>query len=379
MIYKLIGTGMHNQGAELMAYAAAEAVYSGPIPGPVVADGFGTPVDYLRNGLVKSFDLHGRVRGTLGRFIFTESLRKSLSLPRSSQIDCVLNAEGFAYSDQWGTRPSRMLNELVSQTARSGIPYIMLPQAFGPFENEEIRTLLKDALPKVTMICARDKISEKHLTGLIGHSNNVHYFRDFTNLVRPTPSRLAEKVRGSCILVPNIRMLDKTSRQVAEDYVKLLQVAINELQSDYKIFVLSHSSDDDHISQELIQKNPALEAISERDPRRMKGVLGAAALVIGSRFHALQSALDEGTPSLSLGWSHKYEELFKDYGWDDGILPLDQGPEIFREKLKSVVSMDLAQIRQRLAAHSFQLRSETVEMWETIFATIEAASRSRAI
>src|SRR5262249_33913841 len=57
-----------------------------------------------------------------------------------------------------------------------------------------------------------------------------------------------------------------------------------------------------------------LTVVREASPSKLKGILGTARVIIGSRFHALVGALSQAVPSVAVGWSHKYEMLLSDYG-----------------------------------------------------------------
>src|SRR5690606_24931554 len=102
-----------------------------------------------------------------------------------------------------------------------------------------------------------------------------------------------------------------------------------------KIFVQVHEGRDDaKLAEAIIAGYEDIPVIQENDPLYIKGILGACKGTIGSRFHGLVSSLSQGVPSLATGWSHKYLELFEDYGCGDCVLSFDIGPDRLEELLQ---------------------------------------------
>ena len=54
----------------------------------------------------------------------------------------------------------------------------------------------------------------------------------------------------------------------------------------------------------------------EYSAHELKAIIGNAYVALGSRFHFLVAALSSGVPSIALGWSHKYHELFSEFGME---------------------------------------------------------------
>jgi colanic acid/amylovoran biosynthesis protein len=121
----------------------------------------------------------------------------------------------------------------------------------------------------------------------------------------------------------------------------------------------------------LAEDSPTpIEIVTETDPLILKRYLGTALFVVGSRFHALVSALSQGVPVLAVGWSHKYEALLSDYQQTERLLRVDASPVDIRNRLDALAASaaaadDLADLQS--AADEQKQDSRT--MWATVRTT----------
>ena len=253
--------------------------------------------------------------GDLARLI-PKRLREMYGLVLDSEVDVVLDASGFGFSDQWGVASSKEFERFTKRWKRQETKVIMLPQALGPFNNAKIRRYVTKFMTRVDLAFAREKVSYDYILPLIGDKAKLFLAGDFTNLYHcELPNRISLPDRSACI-IPNYRMFDKADSATSATYlpflVKCVQRSIDE---GYEPFVLIHEKVHDGLILEKISEVfPAIRVIEENCPSVIKAVIGESTVVIGSRFHGLVSALSQGVPSLGAGWSHKYQQLFESYG-----------------------------------------------------------------
>ena len=165
-------------------------------------------------------------------------------------------------------------------------------------------------------------------------------------------------------------MLDKTSEDVSENYVQYFTGLGQRLSNLCDVKLLSHCEEDlllaKQISSSLGLTNEQI--LHYRDPRIVKGIIGSAAVVIGSRYHALQAALSQGVVAFALGWSHKYPDLFAGYSWSQGILDpladIDTTSQFVSEYIDGEKRESTCRILRERSEH---LKQETIAMWEEIF------------
>lgn len=368
MILKLIGTGVHNQGAELMAAAVSEWIYRHGSNRLILVDHFfGTPQDRHRYGFWQSQSKQNKLgRGWLVSRLMHPPMRKQYEIYGDDDVDVFLDASGFQYSDQWGPPAARELESRMTRAANRGQKYIFLPQAFGPFNDPQVAEPMRRAFPLAEMIYARDPLSADHVNRLIGENNKVRIAPDFTSLVSPIEPRREVVKEPFGVLVPNCRMLDMTDGTVSSSHASSLAMAANEMAKwGFNAVLLAHSPADRSIAEQIIELSDVpIEVLDERDPRVLKGYISIACFVIGSRFHALQSALSQGVPCLVSGWSHKYREMCRDYQCESFYVngPLDE----------SSISAFLQCISQspdkfaNLKVRSNELKRQSIQMWQEI-------------
>lgn len=159
------------------------------------------------------------------------------------EVDVVIDAAGFAYSDQWGDEPSIELAQSAKRWARNGTRVILLPQALGPFTSEKIRTAMQGVVEHADLIFARERISFEHLTDLVGQRDNIRQAPDFTNLISGVlPANFDVEQNRFCI-VPNCRMLDKTDQATRDAYLPfLIECTRYLLEKGARPFVLVHEA-----------------------------------------------------------------------------------------------------------------------------------------
>lgn len=322
----IVGAHFYNKGAHLMMKTVVEQfkdfddveIYLSPCAGShqqIKQLGYKTinfPLKHVT--AYRSFDIFFKF-GKVIRYLKKE-YRGDLSI---NEIDAVLDISGFAYSDQWGEGAVKNVNKLIRFFKKNGAKYIFLSQAFGPFSSELIKNEMRKAIDGSDLVIVRDKDSERMIKEL-NNSKNIKRYPDITiGLSAPKPQTVLSDY--SC-LVPNERMLDQGSQFWPEGkYMEYMCQAIEALlqNSKDKIFLLVHDNGrgDVVLANELKSMYNEEDRISvyfEKDPVKLKSFLGQANIIIGSRYHALVSALSQNVPSLALGWSHKYKMLFEEYG-----------------------------------------------------------------
>jgi len=289
-----------------------------------------------------------------------------------ADVDVVLDGSGFAYGDQWGSMHIRQACSEILRFASHNKKFIFLPQALGPFTRPADIKALKNALPKASLICAREANSYKNVASLNSNQSNLKQFPDFTNLVSGTLPDYFENGENKFIIIPNNKMLSVQNNNTEwnRTYIQKL-VELGRLAKDagLSVVVLNHEGIKDReiclkIEDEL---GFSVEQIEEADPLKVKGIIGASKALVCSRFHGCVSALCQGVPCIGTSWSFKYEQLFQEYG--QGEFLLDSGMN--SEQLADLFAKTIQRSKGVISVEAEQYKAQSHEMWSKVLKLIQ--------
>jgi polysaccharide pyruvyl transferase WcaK-like protein len=375
MIIELRGVEFVNKGAELMLEAIISKVKEN-YPDAVFSMEASprSPISKLRKRgilVINNFSIKGVPVGKLLNFL-PKSLRNSLGYVSEKDISIVLDGSGFAFGDKWGARKAgkRCANH-IEKWKIEGKKIVLLPQAFGPFSNENLISMMKKIVGNADLIFARDRISFEYLNEIDGKNDRIKLFPDFTNLVKGKVSKQKMDFERSVAIIPNQKMMDTTDNEQNLAYPKFLKIMVEMIQKKgiTPFFLIHESQMDREIAEKIVieLKNP-IQIIEVEDPLEVKGIIGGSYAVITSRFHGLVSALSQSIPCLATGWSHKYEMLFEDYNYPEGLCQVIGNSEYMDEKLSLILEKDKREkLILNLTTKSKEQKELTQKMWEMIF------------
>lgn len=378
MMIEIRKAGFTNKGAALMVHAILEKLKH-EIPEAEFCMAPANSAQYndrAKLGLYQKiqFFRKGIQFGKIGEFI-PKFVRDRFGMVTNKEIDVVLDAAGFAYSDQWGEQNCSELPISSKEWRNNRTKVILLPQAFGPFENKNNQNYMKNAINNIDLIFARDKISYKYLTELVGEKEKIKLAPDFTNLLDGIVPDYFDMENNKFCIVPNNRMIDRKSKGEADKYVPFLISCTKYLISKgQNPFILVHEGDGDMVLANKINEalDDKIEIIVETNPLKIKGIIGTCEGTLGSRFHGLVSALCQGVPSLATGWSHKYEMLFDDYGFTDGVMEVSIDESYIKQKIDLIVDTNSKKdIQSILQKNSKEQKKLSEDMWHKVVEKIK--------
>lgn len=287
------------------------------------------------------------------------------------QVELVLDASGFLYSDQWGPEAMARCVRDLEGLHRAGARIVLLPQAFGPFDDPACAALMRRTLNVAQFAFARDATSEAHLLTLAGEALAARVMRapdiTFGHQLRQGP---VETTADTVLIVPNCRMLDKVSWPRREAYRQALQTMVQRsIASGEKVAFLIHGEPGDRAIAEDLNRTLAtpLRLLEAHDPVEGKRLVAGAKYVVASRYHAVLAAFTTGVPCVALGWSHKYSELYDEFDLPQLYLS-DWSESGIADALGHLASpAQRLQVKAQLEAGVNVRRRQLDHMWEGIW------------
>lgn len=381
---EIIGGGFTNKGAELMLHAVLEKINQN-LPDAKVVIAPGGKDTYKKRALLGlyqkiSFSLFNIPIGLyIGKFI-PRKFRLFFGLVTHNEIDLVFDMSGFKYSDQWGNGPTVEMALLSRKWKRNGTSIYLLPQAFGPFKTQKIQTAFKSLSKNVEMIFPRDDVSFNYVTNLLGKQDRIIQSPDFTCLVKGVNKPIHKELTNRYCIIPNYRMIDKSAKEQAENYLQFIEACISSfIEKNLDPFILIHEGNDDLKLAQLINKRSRknISIIQEEDPLVIKGIIGNCSGVISSRFHGCVSALVQGIPALSTGWTHKYQLLFKEFDYPEGCIDINASPKVIYDHIASFTDPAQSEkIKKKLRKKADDYKTKTDLMWGMLFTEIKKKYRN---
>jgi len=390
------GVQFFNKGAELMLVAILEQLDK-ELPDYQITLSPGRFLPYNKRAKLGAWQKLSFRRGKIDLTgIFGKSPNKLLNFLKrygivtEKDVDVILDASGFAYGKQWGSRSLVHTAKEIKRFRESGKKYIFLPQAFGPFESTELKKLSHIVFSQANLVFPRDNDSFRAVLNCMPEAQITEHIiqsPDFTCLIEPKPYQEAEKLQNELIkkicFIPNNKMVSGFHHQNAENdeqqYINFFVQAGAFYQSNgWQVVLLNHEGRED---QELCQKISSQLSESKKvaikqnlSAVEIKAYIGNFDAVLSSRFHGCVSALTQGIPCLATSWSHKYQMLFQEYGLADNVIDFKISELELIDQLTQFNQNLLAQ-KQICLTHSAAVKEQTRHMWKQVFSQLSVNNK----
>ncbi|MCJ1694915.1 polysaccharide pyruvyl transferase family protein [Rathayibacter caricis] len=365
MTIDIRGVNTHNKGAQLMMIAIAERIGD---QFELAVSPNGSEYDVRARLGMRQTLLLNQARGASAPLsnLVPRGVKRAFGLASDSDLTGVLDAAGFAYSDSFGPQRARREAAHAARWKKRGVPLILLPQAFGPFDKTEQREWCGKLLSSAPLVFARDRVSLEYVKKL-ELPIDVKLSPDFT--IGLGTHSIERQIEGEyAAIVPNQKMVSHTSID-ERAYVDILVTAGREFRArGLEPVVVIHEFNDIPIGSR-VAKELDCRTFSHPDPLVLKRVLGDATAAVASRFHAIVGALSQGTPVLAFGWSHKYKELLADFGVPQWIFDEKSDP------VSSIETLFAGDTSRTLADHGTDLRTKNDHMWDEVVSLLKSADR----
>jgi len=372
LVVELRGVEFVNKGAELMLYAIISKIKEWDFDVKFVME------KNKRSPMAKHKELGIYTKAKFKKYkidysplftFFSSNFLRKYNLIKEADINVVLDGSGFAFGDQWGAKYAYYrLGEKVGKWHRQGKKIILMPQAFGPFSDEALKTVMRTIVENSDLVFARESQSLAYLQE-ISNAKKIFKAPDFTNLLNGIiPSDFNSSVNEVAI-VPNYKMVEQSTD--LSTYTDFLLKAIELVKSNGKnpYFLIHEGKRDRDIAEQVNSKlSVPLNIIFYPNVLEIKGVISTAHYIICSRFHGVVSALSQGIPCIATSWSHKYEMLLSEYDFKEFLLK-DLEDYSLLEKMISDLSKDIVnlQLSDKLKNNAAIQKEGSNEMWSKVY------------
>lgn len=263
-------------------------------------------------------------------------LRKHAAIRALHEADILLDQGGITFVDG---REKFLIYNVASilPALFMQVPVFKCAQAMGPFRGWLNRKVAKLFLPNVHTIISRGRISHEHLLGL--GLTNVEAGADLAFVLdhhdEATGSDQGNRKSELIGVAPSV-VIQKKIEAEGRDYVGEMADFITYVAGrGLRIQLIPHSvrsgtnrthNNDLPLCREIYRRlsdqSRDVTGFEEReiDPRTLRGLIADCDVLVTSRFHAMVSGLATATPTLVIGWNHKYEEVLEMFGAENWAL-----------------------------------------------------------
>ena len=374
------GTNTINKGAELMLYAILQEIEKRYPEAEVIfnEEAGEKPVSYIATKL----NIRRRVWCNAVFYrLHVVGIFRRLHLPYSvftskyptPDVDILLDAGGFQFSDQWKMSDVSLNNWLcyLEKMKQYGTKIIYLPQAFGPFETLNGRACVEMLNKYADQVFAREETSYQYLLGAGMFSSKLFLYPDFTSLVNGVIPEQYRRLAGSICLIPNMRIIDQNVISKSDYYSLFLDMVEECREHGKNIFLLNHEGKGDETLCYEMGKTFNIPVVSGLNALEIKGLISIAYLVVSSRFHGVASALTSAVPCLATSWSHKYEMLFKDFNQKNCVLDIKNRTMVLKQFAFMLDKRNNDEVRNNLILAKKKIQALNHEMWDLVWSCVE--------
>lgn len=381
LLIEIKGVQFRNKGAYLMLLACLQGLKSLSATELVLSPGPNLPyrerallgawqkLSFRRKGLDFT-GLFGKLPAALRRVL------RRYGIVTERDVDVILEASGFAYGDQWPLQFLQNTAKEVKRFSEAGKPFIFMPQAFGPFTSHESQEAVRTIVQHAALVYVRDPVSLEHIQRCVGTlPASVRLTPDFTiGLKGHSSDTFTPPDSPFAALIPNSKVVSKFNHANAEqertNYVESFAAAANQLvELGYQVVLVNHEGEEDKRLCEEIQRLAPCDVVQIEDPLAVKSFIGAANVVVSSRFHGAINALSQGVPCIATSWSHKYHAMMADFGMEEYCIA-SLSPLTLTQKITQLMAEQDA-LASVLAANATELKLKNQAMWQGFYQTLD--------
>ena len=214
-----------------------------------------------------------------------------------------------------------------------GVPTVKAAQALGPFQSIPNKWLAPLVLRRVRTVCARGARTREHLDSLGGVNAvdvaDLAFSLDEAAGLPSAVSTALGSIDSNFIVVMPSAVVKGIFESTGGNYVSAMVSLVTEIRSKTgrSVVIAPHSyraglpegrMNDGPVCREVAEAcagdSQVLGLDSDLTAGELRHLVALGSVLVTSRFHAMISGLATSTPTVVVGWSHKYKEVLDDFG-----------------------------------------------------------------
>ena len=214
-----------------------------------------------------------------------------------------------------------------------GVPTVKAAQALGPFQSIPNKWLAPLVLRRVKTVCARGARTREHLDSLGGVNAvdvaDLAFSLDESTGLPSEVSTAIGSIDSNFIVVMPSAVVKGIFESTGGNYVSAMASLVSEIRSQTgcSVVIAPHSyraglpegrMNDGPVCREVAEAcagdSQVLGLDSDLTAGELRHLVALGSVLVTSRFHAMISGLATSTPTVVVGWSHKYKEVLDDFG-----------------------------------------------------------------
>jgi len=273
-----------------------------------------------------------------------------------------------------------------------GVPTVKAAQALGPFQSVPNKWLAPLVLRRVKTVCARGARTRGHLDSLGGVNSidvaDLAFSLDEAASFPEAVSVALGTVNEDFIVVMPSAVVRGIYESSGGDYVSAMAAVVSDIrQKTGRSVVIAPHSYRAGLPEGRMNDGPVCREVAaacsgdtqvlgldfDLTAGELRHLVAHSSVLVTSRFHAMISGLATSTPTVVVGWSHKYKEVLDDFGLSN--LGLDSSALNRPSEIADIVSKVLSskdEISQQITA---ALPAVKVRSLRNFSAIAEAAVR----
>ena len=325
-------------------------------------------------------------------------LRIPLAWVRSRGCRSILNADvvvdvaGISFADGRGIAILGYNVLMTGVPLLLGVPTVKAAQAMGPFQSWSNKVAGRLVLPHLASICARGARTRAHLdslrlTNVVDVADLAFSLSEAADLP-PTVSTAVTDAGEDFIVVMPSAVVRGIFESQGGNYVESVASLIKEirLRTQKGVVIAPHSyraglpegrMNDGPVCREVAELCTADSMVvgidADMSAGELRRLVSMGSVLVTSRFHAMISGLSTSTPTVVVGWSHKYKEVLDDFGLAE--LGMDSTELSDPYKLAGVVARVLSrkdEIAEQISAALPAVRERSMKNFVLIASAVRA-------